>query len=363
MTPPGRVLQLLGPSAGGMRAHVGALAAALRARGWEVAVAGPDESVADIAVAVPGPGHAWRLVAARRQLAAAIAGARADLVHAHGTRAGWLAALARPAARVPVVVTAHNVVLPETAGLAAPLLRRVEAGLASRVDGLIATSPAVAARFGADARVVPPLGPVPVARRPPAVVRAALGVDGRPLVVAAARLHPQKGLATLVEAGPALVARVPDVAVALVGEGPQRAALRRRIDGLGLGGTVRLAGPSTNAADELGAADVVAIPSVWDSGPLVAAEALALARPVVSTPVGFVPDLVVDGVSGRLVPVGDAGALAAALADTLLDRHRAMGWGAEGRRRAARLLDPDRLVEAIEDVYDEALTSARARGR
>ncbi len=353
-----RVLQLLGPSTGGIRRHVAHLATELRATGWDVAVAGPEPVVDGRHLAVPVPGGIEPVQALQARAALARAAGSFDIVHAHGLKAGWLATTLRR--RPPVVVTLHNVVLDEAAGRAAPLLRALEARLPGRADAVIAVSSGIAQQFagrpGAHGIVVvPPVGPPAVPTRPPDDVRAALGAAGRPLVVVAARLHPQKGLDTLIDAAAVLRRRVPGVLVAVVGEGPLEATLRASISRAGLGDTVVLAGPSPHAVDELGAADVVAVPSRWESGPLVVAEAMQLGRPVVATPVGFVPDLIEDGRTGRIVPVGDAGALAAALAE-LLDRpEEAARIGAAGRARVADRLDPRRLVAAVADVYRATL--------
>src|SRR5438552_1225527 len=84
-------------------------------------------------------------------------------------------------------------------------------------------------------------------------------------LAAVGRLHPQKGPDVLLDAVPVLVARVPDVAVVIVGEGPLERHLRRRIAGTpGLAGRVHLAGPTTDAGAALVAADVVAVPSLWE---------------------------------------------------------------------------------------------------
>ncbi|HAS13456.1 MAG TPA: glycosyl transferase, partial [Acidimicrobiaceae bacterium] len=98
-----------------------------------------------------------------------------DVVHAHGLKAGWLAATLRP--RPPLVVSIHNLVLDEVAGWSAPLLRRLEERLPGRADATIAISGEVARRFagrpGADRiRVIPPAGPPPVPMRSPQQVRA-----------------------------------------------------------------------------------------------------------------------------------------------------------------------------------------------
>jgi glycosyltransferase involved in cell wall biosynthesis len=233
------------------------------------------------------------------------------------------------------------------------VLRRLEGRLGGRVDALIATSPAVADRLGAVAAVVAPFGPAAGPGRRRDAVRGAWGVAAdAPLVVALGRLHPQKGLDGLLDAVPLLAARVPDVAVVLVGEGPLEDELRRRITTEGLADRVRLVGPTDDAGAALVAADVVAVPSVWESGPLVVAEAMALGRPVVATPVGFVPELIVDGQTGRLAPVGDAEALAGALGDVLLAPERAAALGAAGRRRVLAWQDRAGAVAAIVAVYE-----------
>ncbi len=223
------------------------------------------------------------------------------------------------------------------------------------VDAVIATSPAVAEQVGATATVVRPVGPQPAPARSAADVRAAHGVaEDAPLVVVVGRLHPQKGLDVLLDAAPAIVARVPGTRILIVGSGPLEAHLRERVVAGGPAGPVRLAGASTDAAGELAAADVVAVPSVWESGPLVVTEAMELGRPVVATPVGFVPELVVDGATGRLVPIGDAPALAAAVGDLLERRDEARALGCAGRVKVEAWLDRDGAVDAVVAVYDAA---------
>jgi glycosyltransferase involved in cell wall biosynthesis len=282
-----------------------------------------------------------------------------DVVHAHGLKAGWTAALVRQ--RLPLVVTVHNTVLPGQGGLAEPVLRRLERVLAGRADAVIATSAPLGgalAPFVDPARlwVIPPIGPAPAPGRSTADVRRGFGVPaGAPLVVGVGRLHRQKGWPTLLDAAARLRDLGCDLRVVVVGEGPQEAELRAQIDRLGLAGTVVLAGPVDQAGDVLAAADVVVVPSVWESGPLVLAEAMALGRPVVSTPVGFAPVLVEDGATGRLVPIGDALALAAAVADLLRDATAAAALGRAGAARVGEVLAPDRLADEVVSVYRDVL--------
>ena len=254
----------------------------------------------------------------------------------------------------------HNLVLDETAGRSVRFKRWLEHMVFKRADVLIAVSPEVGGyvheHTARPVRVIRPLGPLPVARRDQADVRRSLGAAAQQqLVVCVARLHPQKGLPTLIEASRLLTERGLDVRVAIVGEGPLAAELNGLIEGLDLGSRVVLAGPSDNAPDEMAAADLVVIPSVWESGPLVLAEALLLLRPVVATPVGLVPEVVRDGESGRIVPIGDARALARAIEAVLADPDGAAAMARAGREAVQRLLGPDTLVAATAAVYRELL--------
>jgi glycosyltransferase involved in cell wall biosynthesis len=355
----GRVLQVLGPSTGGIRRYVAFLTERLQDRGWHVETAGPAgvlDGVAQLDHVVPIAGGPRPLqipgaVGALRRL-----GGRFDVVNAHGLTAGWLAALARGRRRQPrLVVTVHNVVLDDAAGRMAPVLRALERRLPGRADRVIAVSEAIASYLGAPNVVtVGAIGPPPTPTRTRADVRASLAVAERSLLVAAvARLHPQKGLDVLLDAVPS----VPHATFAIAGEGPSEAALRQQATRLGIGDRVRFAGPM-NGADLLNAADLVVIPSRWESGPLVLNEALALGRPVVSTPVGMVPEVITDGETGWLVPIGDPTALAAALADALARPDEAARRAASAAARAALLPDADARVGIVEDVYRASLVGS-----
>jgi glycosyltransferase involved in cell wall biosynthesis len=243
----------------------------------------------------------------------------------------------------------HNLVLDEVAGRRALALRALEGALPRRVDAVIAVSEEIGRRFASasNVRVIPPAGPVPVVGRDASDVRAELGVrDGEQLVVAAARLHPQKDLPTLFEA----VDGLSGVRVVVFGEGPDEAQLRAAAPA-----NVTLAGPRPGVADEIAAADLFVVSSRWESGPLVLLEAMALGRPVVTTDVGLASTVVRDGDTGRLVPVGDAGALRAAITDVLADTGDASAMGERGRVAVAATYSSDALVEQIEDVYRSVL--------
>jgi glycosyltransferase involved in cell wall biosynthesis len=236
------------------------------------------------------------------------------------------------------------------------VLRALERRLPARVDAVIATSIEVATRVGGT--IIRPVWPEPRPDRSAAAVRESWSVPAAaPLVVAVGRLHRQKGFDTLVDAAALLRPQMVGGRVVIVGAGPAESSLRARIGGAGLDGVVTLVGPSHDAASALAAADVVAVPSIWESGPFVVPEAMALGRAVVATPVGFVPELVIDGSTGRTVPVGDAGALAGALLELLRDATERERLAAAARARVREWANRDKLIDDVVAVYRRVLVS------
>ncbi|WP_436796123.1 glycosyltransferase family 4 protein [Actinospongicola halichondriae] len=348
----GSVLQLLGPSTGGIRRHVAYLTSRLRDNGWSVETAGPDGVLDDLDRVVPiptrnQPGGTWR---ARRALQA-VAGDH-DLIHAHGLKAGLLAASLRNGP--PVVLSVHNLVLDEVAGRSATVLRWLEGRLPARVAATIAISDGVADRFaglgGADRiRVIPPAGPPPDPRRSPGDVRVELGIQpDDDLVVTPARLTAQKDIPLLLDAAEILVRDRPGLRWFVFGDGQLRSELERSVASRGLAEVVHLEPGRRDVDSELAAADVVVITSRWESGPLVLLEAAALGRPMVSTDVGLART-VIDGTAGEVVPVGDAPALAAAVHEVLEAGDRSDVVGAPPRSE----LSPATLAARVEALYRE----------
>ena len=141
-----------------------------------------------------------------------------------------------------------------------------------------------------------------------------------------------------------------------------RSELDARARALGIESQVRFTGPRHDIPDLLGAADVFVLSSEFEGNPLTVMEAMAAGKPVVSTAVGGVPQLVEDGVSGLLVQPGDATALAGAmlrLVDSPTERE-AMGLAAS--QRATERFDVDEMARAYERLY-ESLIDRPDRGR
>lgn len=353
----GRVLQLLGPSTGGIRRHVTYLAERLRASGWTVDLAGPEGVVDDLTHVVPIPKRDRPAAARRARRALAPLLAQYDLVHAHGLKPALLTASFRSAP--PMVLSVHNLVLDEVAGRSAPALRWLEGRLPARAAATIAISDGVAARFrglpGAERIVViPPAGPPPTPSRDAATVRAELGIaPDDDLVITPARLTPQKDIPLLLDAASLVRQRRPQLRWFVFGDGWLRDELEAAVVQRGLVDTVRLEPGRPDVDSELAAADLVAVTSRWESGPLVLLEAAALGRPTVSTDVGLART-VVGATGGRVVPVGDPGALADAVIDTL-ERAESGADAAAGPSPALDALTPPALADAVEHVYREVL--------
>jgi glycosyltransferase involved in cell wall biosynthesis len=350
------LLLVLGNSTGGIGTHVAALAAACAGAGYRVTVCGPAMTgqlfeLERVATFVPSPVAlaSLRKRSQRRTLHALAAGS--DVVHAHGLQAGVVVGLLAGRS-VPVVVTWHNA--PLSRGPRRALHVLLERVAARRARVTIGASPDLVVRArragSADARyvpVAPPLLPAPSAD--PADLRRRLDVGERPVVLAVGRLHRQKRLDVLVAAAALWKHRSPQPVVLVAGEGPEREGLQDNISEQGV--DVRLLGRRTDVADLLSVSDVVVLPSSWEARPLVAQEALAAGRALVTTAVGGTEALVAD--AAVLVPVGDAEALAAAvnrLLDDPLARH---ALEAKALVQAARWPTAVEVADQVMAIYAE----------
>lgn len=187
----------------------------------------------------------------------------------------------------------------------------------------------------------------------PALTRIELGIDqDAPILVVAARLHPMKGLQYLLEAMPTILARFPKTMLLLVGDGPERARLQRQADSLGLSNTVRFMGWQQQAPRYLALADVVIQPSVnLETFGYTVAEAMALAKPVVVTNVGGMPELVIHESTGLVVPKRDAQHLAEAITRFLSEPFFGAAAGRNGRARVGECFSLQQMIAKTLEQY------------
>jgi glycosyltransferase involved in cell wall biosynthesis len=151
------------------------------------------------------------------------------------------------------------------------------------------------------------------------------------VVGAAGRLSPEKGFDVLVAAAERVLREQPSVGFVLFGEGPERARLQQQINAAGLGQSFILAGFRADLDRFLPHFDVLALPSYTEGMPNVVLEAFAAGVPVVATAVGGTPEVVEDGVSGYLVPSGDAETMAERLGEALDNADELPDMGRKGR--------------------------------
>jgi glycogen synthase len=175
-----------------------------------------------------------------------------------------------------------------------------------------------------------------------------------PVVLCLGRIVRDKGFDVAVRAFARVVERHPSARLRIAGDGPERPALEALAGELGIGDSVELCGWVTpeRVPALIADATVVAMPSRWQEAfGLVALQAAQVARPVVAARVGGLPEVVVDGETGLLVPSEDPERLAAAIAELLASPERCGSLGAAARRRAIESFSFERYVDDHERVY------------
>jgi glycosyltransferase involved in cell wall biosynthesis len=329
---------------GGSERHLLTLLPALAERGVDVRFLGLDDPSRAPdpfyeALAVP-----YERLAAPRDVDPALAlrvrraVRSADLVHTHLVHADVYGALG--ARRL--VSTKHN-----DDPFRAGAFRFVERALAHRASRVIAITQALA-RFQIE-RVGLPADKVEVIHYGLDDLPQAWGANppdpvppGARVLLCVCRLEPQKGVDVAIRA----LADIPDAHLVVLGEGPQRAELERLAND-----RVHLLGRVPDVAAWLRRADVLVHPARWEGFGLALLEAMLASLPVVATRVSAIPEIVVDGKTGLLVPPDDASALAAAVNRVLADP---AVYGERGRARAQAEFSVAEMTDRTLAIYESA---------
>jgi glycosyltransferase involved in cell wall biosynthesis len=367
-----RVLLVHQPVDGGVGRHVRDLANVLSERGHEVILCGPrapegvTESVAHRRL------NLQRAIAPRPDLVAVadltqiVRELRPDIVHAHSSKAGAIARLARLAhPRTPLLYSPHLYAFAgyfesSTERRVYRMAERLLAPAASRVICVCEVEARLARSIGPPSRVRVVYNGVPPADDGPLDPRIAELSDRGPVVGALALLHRRKGLETLIDAVPHVLERHPQTQIAIVGDGPQLDALRARARRQDVAHAVRFLGPIEDPLSALGGMDVFVHPSWAESFPYVILEAMSLGRAILASDVGGTREAIVDGESGLLVPARDQQALAEGLIGLLDNPDRREHMGTLALQRQRRRFTVETMIEGTIAIYDEV---AARRGR
>jgi glycosyltransferase involved in cell wall biosynthesis len=284
-----------------------------------------------------------------------------DVVNTHSSTDAWLVAIAGTtlSAMPPVVRTRHVSTPVNNSPSTRWLYQRATAEL-------VVTGAALKAQLVRDnafdaSRITSVRTGIDLARFRPldaAQARAKLGVDARPAVAIVATLRDWKGHDDLLDAWAAVHRDVPGWQLLVIGDGPRRVHLESRVAAMELGEHVRLVGNQDDVPSWFACAQIAVLPSYGDEGvPQSLMQAAACGLPAVSTPIGAIPEAVVDGSTGLLVPARDAAALAAALQRLMTDEALRARMGRAAHEYAQANFGIDRMLDAMEGVF------ARVTGR
>jgi glycosyltransferase involved in cell wall biosynthesis len=311
---------------------------------------------------------------AGRDLAIVLRERGARVVHTHSSKAGVLGRIAARHAKSDVVV--HSVhgwsFNPSQPLMTARGYEIIERTMARWTDALVVVS-----EQDLDAGVQRSIAP----RDKFALIRSGIRVDEQPLVdrtgvrrslgwapdeyvvISVGRLERQKDPMTMLRAFATAAATVPRLRLAFVGSGSLSSEVAAEIASSGLHRHVELLGLRSNVADLLGAADCFALSSRFEGLPRTVLEAVRAGLPVVATDTGGIRDVIREGISGRLVPIGDAAALAGALIELASEPTQAQAFAAAARK-ALPQFDESRMVDDTQVLYERLLASpSRVRGR
>lgn len=286
-----------------------------------------------------------------------------DVINAHSSTDAWLGAIAcTTLSRPPALVRTRHLSTPvNTLPTTRWLYQRATAHVVVTGEAL---KTALVERNGYDPGSITSVRTgIDLARFRPqdrAAMRAQCGIDERPAVGIVATLRDWKGHDFLLDAWRDITLRVPGWQLLIIGDGPRRAHLERRVRDEGQDAGVRFTGNQDDVPAWLACLDVAVLPSYGEEGvPQSLMQAAACGLPAVSTPVGAIAEAVIDNRTGLLVPPRDAAALGTALARLMTDAALRRAMGAAARDYAQAHFGIDAMLDAMEAIFARAAARPR----
>ena len=355
------------PNIGGIEVLAAKLVPALRERGHELLVVAPKSSpeLADEAQYHGIPIHRFsfqntttpagidHLLEVRQKVAKLKSAFAPDLVHINGVGlTDFYHLTTRNAHRAPLLVTLHGEWHPQADAIVGRTLREADwvAGCsASVLDRGRRLAPEITPWSSViyNGLEIPVLAPTPLPFT-------------RPRILCLGRLSTEKGMDLALASFGSILDRFPGARLTIAGEGPARPELQRQAVVYGIDPAVDFLGwvAPDKVPSLINASTIVLMPSRQDSMPLVALEAALMARPIVATRVGGLPEVVVHEKTGLLVEKENIGGLAEAVNWLLAHREAAVSMGQAARRRAQTIFGWEQHVAAYDALY-EKLTNKR----
>ena len=288
----------------------------------------------------------------------------AQVVNTHSSRDGYLVGAAARLARVPLLIRSRHI----DVGYPQPWISRH--AFSTFADHVLTTSEKIAVRLKStfhlpdDCVSTVPTG-IDLARFAPDGPAADLHGEGDanrlPVVGMVSVLRSWKGHPVFLEAAKLLKARGIKACYVIVGEGPVREPILKKISADNLSNEIVLKGHREDIAEILCALDVLAIPSTGHEGiPQIGLQALACRTPVVGSDAGGIPEIIRHGETGRIVAAGDPELLANAIAETLTDTKATTHMTDNGQVLVEREHGIDHMLDQLERIYADHLMNAHS---
>ncbi len=306
-----------------------------------------------------------RDLTAFRRLLRFVRDERIDLIHAHLTYSSIWAALVSRRTGVPSIASLH--VAPPAAGLTGARDRLMRLAVNHYASAIVVVSAALRDEYLAQGgiareRLVVVHNGIEVERfaGDPARARARLERElsipaGVPIAATVSVLRPGKGIEVLLEA----IKAIDGAIFVIFGDGPMREEWQALAARSGVADRVRWAGFRKDVAELLAGCDLLVHPTLADAFPTVLMEAMAAGVPIVASNVGGIPEIVVPGVTGTLIPPGGAKILAGTLAALLADRAALAPMSREARAVAKERFSIEAWMARLDAVYDAVLATKR----
>ena len=290
-----------------------------------------------------------------------------DLIHAHASKPGFMARLAAIGTGIPAIYSPHCFAFHAGAhSLAARGIAFFERGaarwLTSKIIAVAHAEVVLAQRYrvGSTEQFITIHSGIDTAPFDIPVQKAAARDDLNippdvPLVGAVGRMSRQKNPLLFVQAAALIHARLPQAHFIWVGDGPLMTAAKSLAVESGLTKILHFPGKRNDIPELLGALDLFVLPSDWEAFPLTILEAMAARLPVVATDVMGIPEIVIPGKTGLLIPPNDAPALANAIIQLLANPNHAKIMGECGRQHVESAFSRQQMIRSIAEAYQRTV--------